>query len=367
MILDELDAASREALEQHGFDAPRFEALRARIAAGTLGPADNVVQGVVEPPRPDDLTPLPAPGEPGFDGAYAAGVAALRRGEIASVVLAGGMATRFGGVVKGVVEALDGRSFLELKLGETARLAGALGAEIPVVLMTSLATDAVVRAHVAERGLGEPLVLSQFLAPRLCPDGSVFRDAEGRASLYGPGHGDLLEALRLSGTLAALRERGVRHLLVSNVDNLGGRVDPAVVGAHLLAGRPLTVEVARKEGDSGGAPARVDGRMMLVEGFRFPPGFDQETIPFFNTNTSTIAVEALEQPVELTWLVVEKVVDGRPVIQLERLYHELASFVPTTYLVVPRRGPRGRFIPIKTPEDLERERPALRELLAAPP
>ena len=52
-----------------------------------------------------------------------AGVEALRAGRVAQVVLAGGMATRFGGVVKGAVEALDGRSFLSWKLGETARLA----------------------------------------------------------------------------------------------------------------------------------------------------------------------------------------------------------------------------------------------------
>ena len=36
------------------------------------------------------------------------------------VVLAGGMATRFGGGVKAVAEAIDGRSFLEVKLDETA-------------------------------------------------------------------------------------------------------------------------------------------------------------------------------------------------------------------------------------------------------
>ena len=40
-------------------------------------------------------------------------------GRIAMLVLAGGMATRFGGGVKAVAEALDGRSFLEVKLGET--------------------------------------------------------------------------------------------------------------------------------------------------------------------------------------------------------------------------------------------------------
>ena len=75
----------------------------------------------------------------------------------------------------------------------------------------------------------------------------------------------------------------------------------------------------------------------------------------------------LERAYDLTRLYVEKTVDGRPAVQLEHLYHELTSFVPTTYLEVPRTGPRGRFFPVKTPEDLEAERESLRELLASSP
>jgi UTP--glucose-1-phosphate uridylyltransferase len=367
VILGEVDPAARELLERYGFDEARFEAIRSRVASGDLTPETNVVQGVVEPPREDDLTVLPASGEPGFDEAREAGLAALLQGSVAALVLAGGMATRFGGLVKGLVEAVDGRSFLEVKLSETARLADALGVEVPTALMTSFATDEETRAALERWRVPQPFVFSQFVAPRLCPDGSLFHDASGTVSLYGPGHGDLLEAIRASGTLARLRERGVRHVTVSNVDNLGARLDPVVVGAHVLAGRPLTLEVARKDGDMGGAPARVDGRMMLLEGPRFPPGFDHDTIPVFNTNTAIVDVDALEQPVELTWLYVEKDVEGERAVQLEHLYHELSAFVPTTYLVVPRHGPRGRFFPIKVPEDLERSRGALREMLAASP
>ena len=54
-------------------------------------------------------------------------------------------------------------------------------------------------------------------------------------------------------------------------------------------------------------------------------------------------------------------------MQLERLYHELSARVPTTYLVVPRRGPSGRFMPVKVPEDIARVGPDLSEMLAAPP
>jgi len=293
-------------------------------------------------------------------------VQALRRGEIALVVLAGGMATRFGGGVKAAAEAFDGMSFLEVKLRETERLRDALGAEIPVVLMTSFATDEVVRAHVAERGLGEPLFFTQTAAPRLRPDGSLFTESDGHASLYGPGHGDLLACIRVSGVLDELVARGVGSVVVTNVDNLAAKIDPAITGMHVLAETPLTVEVVGKGRDSGGAPARVDGRPQLVEAFRFPPDFDQSTIPVFNTNTSLITVGALRKSVELTWLLVEKQVDGEPAIQFERLYHELSVHVPTTFLVVPRHGPRGRFLPVKEPADLEEAKPLLRELLAAP-
>jgi len=367
MILDEVDAETRSVLERHGFDAETFERLRAELVAGTLTPGVNVVPGVVEPPQRGDLRRVPGPGEPGFEEAFAAGTAAIRAGAIATVVLAGGMATRFGGGVKAVTAAIDGRSFLDVKLEETRRLARAVECTIPEALMTSFATDDAIGAHLAERDLGDPLRFVQPAAPRLRPDGSLFLGADGMPSLYGQGHGDLFSTLRTSGVLDMLVEMGVQSAMVSNVDNLAARLDPAIVGMHLLAGTPLTVEVVAKERDTGGAPARVNGRPRLLEAFQFPPEFDQDTVPVFNTNTSLITVEALADPGALTWLVVEKSVDGEPVIQFERLYHELSAHQATTFLVVPRSGPRGRFLPVKQPTDLEEIQPLLLEVLAASP
>jgi UTP--glucose-1-phosphate uridylyltransferase len=361
----DVDVEARAVLDRFGFDEALFESLRARVASGELSPESNVVAGVLEPPLDEDITPLPSPGDGNYDAAREAGLDALRRGEVAQVVLAGGMATRFGGVVKAVLEAVDGKSFLEAKLGQTVTLEDALGVEVPVALMTSFATDEAIRAHVADRRLGDPMVFHQFVSLRLEPSGELFRDDEGRPSLYAPGHGDLYQALQRSGTLDKLRARSVRVVTVSNVDNLGARVDPVVVGAHLLGGNPLTCEVARKEGDMGGAPVRVDGRVQLVEGPRFPPEFDQDLTPVFNTNTALFDIDALDVDYDLSWLYVRKAVDGRDAVQLERLYHEASALVPTTYLEVPRRGPRGRFSPIKTPADLERAQGDLRELISA--
>jgi UTP--glucose-1-phosphate uridylyltransferase len=362
----EVDRETSVILERFGFDEPLFEVLRARVASGELSPESNVVRGSIEPPRPDEITPLPAPGEDRYEETREAGLDALRRGEVAQVVLAGGMATRFGGVVKAVLTAVDGMSFLEAKLVQTAALEREVGVTVPVALMTSFATDAAIREHVAERGLGDPVVFSQFVSLRVEASGELFRDADGNVSLYAPGHGDLFPALRRSGAIGALRDRGVRVVTVSNVDNLGARVDPVVVGAHVVSGRPLTCEVARKEGDMGGAPVRVNGKLQLVEGPRFPDSFDQDLVPVFNTNTALFDIDALDAEYDLSWLYVLKDVEGRPAVQLERLYHEVSAFVPTQYLDVPRRGPRGRFLPIKTPADLEQAADDLRELVSAP-
>ena len=128
MILDEVDPATRAMLERHAFDAdPRSSGFGAELVAGTLIARAQRRPGRRRAAAAGDLTPMPAPARGGFDeAATAAGCEALRAGAIAVVVLAGGMATRFGGGVKAVAEAIDGRSFLEVKLGETRRLADAL-------------------------------------------------------------------------------------------------------------------------------------------------------------------------------------------------------------------------------------------------
>jgi UTP--glucose-1-phosphate uridylyltransferase len=347
-VTDEL----RAELERYGFDETLFEQLRERVASGDLSPERNAVTGTIEP-LPDGMLSTPTEDD------RARGEAAIRGGEIAVAVLNGGMATRFGGVVKGIVPVLDGRSFLEWKLADAA------AAGLPFLVMNSFATDAATRTFARERELTGPLWFTQSVLLRLERDGSLFL-TEGRPSPYAPGHGDFLAAIRRSRLVQTLRDRGVRTLALSNGDNLGARVDPLVVGAHLRGGRPLTAEVAPKwPGDVGGSPVLVGGRPMIVEGFRFPRGFDQDRAPVFATNSFLFDVDVLEPEYGLTWLYVEKEIGGRRAVQLETLVNELSAFVPTTYLVVPREGPRNRFVPVKTPDDLGRAQPALRELLGA--
>jgi UTP--glucose-1-phosphate uridylyltransferase len=352
-----------DTLERWGFDPVRFARLRERVRRGGATPAGNEVDGTVEPPAKEDLTPLPVVGTSEYRELAEVGSRALTEGKVGVVYLAGGMATRFGGVVKAGVEVVDGRSFLELKLADAGRVG-----RVPVHLMSSFATDEEVRrlAGAWAGGGHPPVVFPQGISVRLTPEGDVFRDDAGAPSLHAPGHGDLPEALRRSGALDRFRDAGGEVLFMSNIDNLGATLEPAVLGAHLVSDRRMTVEVVEKEpGDAGGAPTLVDGRLVLVEGFRFPSGFDQDRIGVFSTNTFWFDADVLDTDFDLTWCAVRKKVDGREAIQFERIVNEVTRWVDAQFLVVPRAGDHGRFQPVKDPAELDRRRPDIVEILTA--
>lgn len=327
-----------------GFDRNLLETFSARARAAE----SNAVKGVLTPPADEDVTPLPAPGTPRHRELAALGSDALARNAVGAVILAGGMATRFGGVVKAAVPVIGGKTFLQLKLEEIR----AVAPTAPVLVMSSFATHEVLVAHL--RGAPDTHVFPQFVSLRLTPEGALFREADGDFSPCATGHGDLTSALRNSGALRRFVDGGGELLMMSNVDNLGATLDPAVIGAHLARGAQLTAEVVRKEkGDKGGAPARLDGRPQIIEGFRFPTGFDQDSIPVFNTNTFVLDARALDRDFPLPYYRVEKKVDGATVVQFERLVGELTAFLDSAFLEVPRDGAQSRFLPVKDPDELQ--------------
>jgi UTP--glucose-1-phosphate uridylyltransferase len=335
-------------LERFRFDRIPFEELRARLseAAPDLEALHRIGEPI-EVPADDVAHPLPAPGTPARERDAALGRELIERGEVAAVVLAGGMATRFGSQVKALAPVLEGRdlSFLDLKLADLVHH----GAD--VTLMTSFATHDALAAAVAGSGVK---LAPQLISLRLNADGSLFLGDDGAPSPHAPGHGDLADALRISGAFERYREAGVRTLFVCNVDNVGATLDPALVGLHQSLGGAVTAElVSKRTGDAGGLPVRrADGSLAIAEAFRVPEGFPHERFPLFNTNTLWIDVAALEQPADYTWSVARKSVDGREAIQLERLVGELTWWHASRYVHVPRDGVESRFVPVKDTDDL---------------
>ncbi len=359
-----LPADIQKTLEDCGFDAARLTRLAVPLQQGIA--ADNLVKGAIAPPAPGDVVQLPEPGSPEYARLEALGSAALQRGEYALVVLAGGMATRMGGVVKALVDALPGKSFLDLRLREVEVIRQRFGAQPPLWLMTSQSTDEKIRQALGARRQGDSVAtFLQGLSLRLTPDGNVFLGADGRPSEHAPGHGDLPDALKRSGLLQRFVERGGRTLMMTNIDNMGGTLDPVILGFHLAHGLPVTSEVVDKLGsDRGGIPVRVDGRPCVLEEFRIPPSFDPASVRVFNTNVFHFDARALfELDMPWTFFTVTKQVDSKPVIQFERLVNEVTSVLPTKYLHLPRIGEKSRFLPVKDNEELAARVPEI-ELVA---
>jgi UTP--glucose-1-phosphate uridylyltransferase len=371
-----LPDALRARLEAAGFDAERLVTFGAGLAerarTGAMGGATsaserderNRIRGVVEPPGGGDVTDAPVPGSAEHESLAARGLEAIRRGELAFCVLAGGMATRMGGVVKALVEAFDGRTFLELRLNENASWTRRAGTAVPLWLMTSEPTEAPIRHELARREAPPHVAtFTQDLGLRLTREGRLFRDDHRQPSTYAPGHGDLPDALRRSGLLAAFLARGGKYVWIANLDNLGATIDAALLGAFIEKRADVLVEVAPKvHGDRGGIPVWADAadeaghvarRLQVLEEFRLPKGFDASTVRVFNTNTFLVSAPALASTrVRWSWFEVEKQVGDRPAVQFERLLQELTSAMRAAYVRVPREGVDARFLPVKDFDEL---------------
>ena len=363
--LDALPSALRARLDRHRFDRQRLLELAERTRRGEV---DNRVAGRVVPPQAGDVDDLPPSGSARAEELREIGREALSSGHCALLVLAGGMATRMGGVVKALVEVLPGRTFLDLRLGEQRHWMRQSGAAVPLWLMTSEATDGPIR-----RALGSAIdddaiaVFSQSLSVRFARDGALFVDGKGDASLHAPGHGDLPDALARTGLLDRFVARGGRYLMVANLDNLGATLDPLLVGYHLAGGAQVSCEVVDKLGsDRGGIPVRHDDRPVVLEEFRLPSDFDASRVRVFNTNTFHFDAPGLARArLEWTYFVVEKQVDGAAALQMERLLGEVTSHLDTRFVRVPRSGAESRFLPVKDHEELDRRRREIEQVAQA--
>ena len=329
----------------------------AMLPSAELEPASDV----------DELENLPDPAPDADAGAL---------GRVAVIKLNGGLATTMGlRSPKSLVEARDGRSFLDIIVGNTLALRKRDGVRLPLVLMNSQSTRSdTMRALESHPALdaGLPVHFLQSMEPKL--------DAESLAPVSWPpnpalewcppGHGDVYSSLRSSGMLDALLEHGFRYAMISNADNLGATPDARIAG-HLEHGEiPFLMEVVEgTEADRKGghiARRRADGQLVLRETAQTPPE-DEESFRdyrrwrYYNTNSVWVDLSALKEKLDQTGGVLElplivnhKTVDPRdssspPVIQLETaMGAAIGSFKDAQLLCVPR----SRFVPVKTTDDL---------------
>lgn len=357
-------------LQTAGFDEQRLISLAATLEgnAETRRTERNRVRGVVHAPAPDEILEIPDATSEEGERVRAIGRAALASGEVALCVMAGGMATRMGGVVKALVEVAPsgaegkGVTFLDLRLGENRTLSARAGRPVPLWLMVSEQTRGPIEAALRAANAPDHVrTFAQSMSLRLTGEGTLFHEASGGPSPYAPGHGDLIDSLRRSKLLDTFRANGGKTVWIANLDNLGATVDESILGLFLTSGKKAMVEVCDKvEGDRGGIPVHAQGKLQVLEEFRLPTDFDARSVRVFNTNTFLVdAVALATAQVEWSWFEVEKKVEGRSAIQFERLLQEITGAVDAAYVRVPREGPASRFLPVKDTDELARRREAI--------
>jgi UTP--glucose-1-phosphate uridylyltransferase len=363
------EAGLRAAVEKMRAAGAHAEAIRAfELAYERLDSGETAMlpSAELEPagdiPALDDLPEADAPG-------------ALS--QVVVIKLNGGLATTMGlQQPKSLMEARDGRSFLDLIIGQTLALRERHGVELPLVLMDSDST----REPTLEELARHPELDSEGIAPDFMQSVVPKLDAETLEPVSWPqapalewnppGHGDVYGALRRSGMLDALLERGFRYAMISNADNLGSSVE-ARIAAHVAANEiPFLMEVVQgTEADrKGGHVARrtADGRLVLRETAQTPDS-DEESFRdyrrwrWYNTNTLWVDLQVLAQRLEqsegvleLPLIINRKTVDPRdpdstPVIQLESAMGAAIGSFPGAALL---QVPRTRFAPVKTTDDL---------------
>ena len=179
----------------------------------------------------------------------------IRRGRTAFLTVAGGQGTRLGfDGPKGMFPVTPLRRLTLFALFAEKLLAARrwYGVEIPWLIMTGPHNhEATADCFEKEDwfGLGRASVqfFMQGSVPSLSPEGRLLMAADGGLFVNPNGHGGVIEALRRTGTLSAMQERGVEHLFHFQVDNPLARVpDPVFLGFHCRAEAQISSKVVEK-------------------------------------------------------------------------------------------------------------------------
>ncbi len=329
------------------------------IPESDLSPVAELPSAAALPvPSADELAPL------------------LRRTVV--IKLNGGLGTGMGlEKAKSLLPVRDGLSFLDLIARQILHLRESTGGgSVPrFLLMNSFSTSEdtrVLLANYPALGTPEKLEFLQNRVPKILTDTLTPLSWPENPDLEWcpPGHGDLYASLEGSGCLDELLAEGILYAFVSNSDNLGATLDPALLAWFAESGAPFLMEVTRRTAaDKKGGHLALrprDGRLVLRESAQCPEedadAFqDIDRHRFFNTNNLWIRLDHLRETltkhgglIPLPMIRNAKTADPRDknspaVYQLETAMGAAIESFPGAGAI---EVSRIRFAPVKTTGDL---------------
>ncbi len=344
----------KELLKENGFDREQHEQIRTDLRSGRIGLSQNRLPSktTLQDATPDDVIDTRDAND---QSALDAGRLAISEGQVAVVTLAAGAGSRWtggAGVVKGLHPfwKLGGthRSFAEVHLAKSRKVAETFGVDLPHVFTTGYMTHRPIEEYLAQtKNAGYPgtVYLSRGMSVglRLTPTVHDLRffweempqqildeqqqkvreslrtalvnwaSSVGEASdyttnvplqcLHPVGHWYEVPNMMRNGLLHQMltKQPNLKYLMLHNIDTLGASVDPLMLGHHIQRNANLTYEViSRRIDDRGGGLARVDGKLRLLEGLAMPHEQDEFKLSYYNSMTTWIDIDRLLRVFGLT-------------------------------------------------------------------
>lgn len=285
--------------------------------------------------------------------------------QLVVVKLNGGLGTTMGCTFpKSLIKCTDGQTFFDITAQQIREINEKYGTDVPLVLMNSFNTDDLMKPHIGTIKGVRVLTYNQNKFPRIYEDTLEPVPANKDAPLSEwnpPGHGDVYHCLRDSGLLDKFLAEGRRYMFVSNIDNLGARIDLKILHKVVSENRSYAAETVLKTPDDwkGGMPILYKGRVKLLETAQVPNGHmddftNVKIFDIFNSNNMWVNLATLKKSLDEDTLVLDviknrKVYNGRNIIQLEAAAGSAIQSFPDSISV---KVPRSRFLPVKSCNEL---------------
>lgn len=211
------------------------------------------------------------------------GEGALRAGQVAVLLVAGGQGTRLGHPgPKGTfpIGPITQRTLFQIHAEKVLALSRRYETPIPLCIMTSPENDGSTRDFFeVHNSFGLDPAQVHFFVQGTMPavdvaTGKLLLAEKHCLALSPNGHGGVLEALVQSGLADRLERQGIRHVFYYQVDNPLVKVaDPLFLGQHIRAGAEMSLKVLPKVSPEErlGVVVRQDGTLRVIEYSDLPP------------------------------------------------------------------------------------------------
>lgn len=241
------------------------------------------------------------------ENVYKAGTDAIRRGEVAVCIMAGGQGSRLKAPVpKAMMEVnLPSKpTLLEMQLKRIKRLVTLYGGcknapGIPVYILTSDSTHSTIAAYLLENknfGVPHVMLVKQPQLPARTFDGKFVLSETWKVMAAPNGNGSIFQVLRKSGAIDDMHKLGVKYLEIHPIDNaLAKPADPFMVGATVLEDGDVAIKVIRKRPkEKIGTLCKRDGKTIVIEYSEIPPN-EEEAYVWGNTGLQLYRVDLIEK------------------------------------------------------------------------